>query len=211
MIATIVAAASVGLASSFHCAAMCGPVAFASCSRDAAFDSGRTATYALSRLAGYSLVGAIVGALAAPWTGSVPVRLAAAAITAIVIGRAGVRLLRRERDRTIVPLRRKPRFSPALLGFATALFPCGALLSGVVVASGSGSALAGALSMAAFAVASTPGLLSAAIGATSIARQFAHARTLAGVVLLAVAALTVGQAAMFARAKPHACCAQRAG
>jgi uncharacterized protein len=210
MITALLAAAGVGFASSFHCATMCGPLVSATCSRDLRRDTLQL-QYAVARTVGYSLVGGAVGALAAPLTSSyqVPLRIAAAVITAFVIARAGVKMLRPVREQLVTLRTRKPRVAPWALGLVTSLFPCGALLSGLVVASSSGSALAGALSMAAFALASTPGLLLAVIGATSIAKRFAGARRVAGVALLALAALTVAQAATIAQPTRHSCCARK--
>lgn len=206
MITALLAAAGVGFASSFHCATMCGPLVSASCSQHLRRD---TLQYAIARVIGYTLVGAVAAALAAPVTGSfqVPLRIAAAALTAFVIARAGVRMLRPAPERGLVRLRtRRVRLSPWALGLLTSLFPCGALLSGLLIATSTGNAIAGALSMAVFALASTPGLLLSVMGATSIARRFANARRFAGVGLLALAAVTLVQAAMIARPTRHSCC-----
>jgi uncharacterized protein len=207
MIATILAGAGVGLASSFHCALMCGPLAGAACtSRDEA------AQYSAARAIGYTVVGAVVGAIAAPLTGryQVPIRIAAAAIAAIVIARAGLKLLRRAPTEKLVVLRtRKPRLRPWLLGLMTSVFPCGALLSGLVIASSSGSALEGALTMTAFAVASTPGLVAAALAAPRLVQRLSSSRRIAGALLIALAAVTVAQAALFTRPTPHACCVKK--
>lgn len=204
MIAAIVAGAGVGLASSFHCVTMCGPIAVASCSSRSSLS-----TYAVARLVGYTLVGAAIGAIGAPLTGShqVPIRIAAAAIAAFVLVRSALKLLRPPPDPTIVPLRRKRSFHPGLLGAATSLFPCGALLSGWIVASTSGSAVAGSLAMAAFALASTPALVGAVLGATSLVRRFGHLRRVAAGALFAVAALTAFQATRVQ--EPRACCAAK--
>jgi len=207
LVTVLVASAGLGLASSFHCAAMCGPLVVASCGRD----GGRALTYAVARTTGYAFVGAIVGALGAPIAGSwqAPVRIAAAVVAAFVIARAGVRLLRAPPDPALVTLKtRAPKrraFPPALLGLATAVFPCGALLSALVVAAGSGGSIGGAASMFTFSLASFPGLLVALIGASSLARRIGHVRRLAGALLLAVAGLTVVEAAYAVRPN-HSCC-----
>ena len=207
LVTVLVASAGLGLASSFHCAAMCGPLVVASCGRD----RGRATNYAVARLTGYAIVGAIVGALGAPIAGrwQAPIRIAAAALAAFVIARAGVRLLRPQASPELVTLRtRAPKrraFPPALLGLATAVFPCGALLSALVVAAGSGGSIGGAASMLIFALASLPGLLVALVGASSIARRIGHVRRVAGVALIAVAGLTVVEAAYAVRPN-HSCC-----
>lgn len=207
LVTAVLAGAGLGFASSFHCAAMCGPLVVASCGRD----SKRAATYSVSRLIGYATVGAIVGALGAPIAGSwqAPVRIIAAAIAAFVIARAGLRLLRKPRDPDLVTLKpRAPKrraFPPALLGLATAVFPCGALLSALVIAAGSGGPINGAASMITFSLASLPGLLVALVGASTLGRHVGRVRRLAGVALIAVAGLTVVEAAYATRPK-HSCC-----
>lgn len=208
MITAILAGAGVGFASSFHCALMCGPLASAACTtRDEA------TRYSAARGIGYAIVGALVGVLAAPLTGryQAPVRIVAAGIAAFVLLRAGVQLMRKRTREPWVQLRRsRPRLRPWLLGLATSVFPCGALLSGLAIASTSGSALAGAVTMATFAFTSTPGLMLGAFAAPSLVKRVAGTRRIAGALLIALAAVTMVQAAAFARPTPRACCVRKA-
>jgi len=205
LVTVVLAGAGLGLASSFHCAAMCGPLVVASCGHD----RNRASTYAVARVTGYTIVGAIAGALGAPIAGSwqAPVRIVAAALAAFVIARAGIRLLRPAPElvqlRTRAPKRRA--FPPALLGLATAVFPCGALLSALIIAAGSGGSINGAASMLTFALASFPGLLVALVGASKLAARIGRVRRIAGVALIAVAGLTVVEAAYAVRPN-HSCC-----
>jgi sulfite exporter TauE/SafE len=80
---------------------------------------------------------------------------------------------------------------PLLVGAVSALFPCGALYGGLLVASSTGSAALGAGAMSAFAVASGVGLL-AATSVASLARSATARRALA-MVLVAGAALVVAR------------------
>src|SRR5262249_50039240 len=65
--------------------------------------------------------------------------------------------------------RRLPR-DPLAIGLATGLLPCAALLPAWALAMAAGSALAGAASMVAFALASSPGLVAAPAGRRLAAR-----------------------------------------
>lgn len=85
--------------------------------------------------------------------------------------------------------------TPALIGFATVLVPCGVTLSMELLAVTSGSAVAGAAVMAGFVVGTVP--LFAALG--YVFRRSSQALSgklgvLTGVVVLAVAAWTMGSA-----------------
>lgn len=220
VVTAIVAAAGLGFASSLHCAAMCGPLVGASCTRadsmGTRLEAGKAGTYAGSRALGYGVMGAIAGALGAPIAGSwqMPVRVLAAVAAAFIIARAGVRLLKPQKPQELVPLGlAKPKrraFPPALLGLATAVFPCGALVGGLLLASTTGSALVGSIAMVTFALASLPGLLGAVLGAATLANKLGRIRFVAGALLIVLAGVTVVEAAMAAvPGKQHACCQRK--
>jgi len=220
VVTAIVAAAGLGLASSFHCAAMCGPLVGASCTRadslGTRLDANKAGAYAGARALGYGVVGGLAGALGAPIAGSWQtwVRVLAAAAAAFVIARAGVRLLKPTKSPELVSLglsRPKRRaFPPALLGLATSVFPCGALIGGLLLASTTGSALVGSLSMITFAIASLPGLLGAVLGVATLANKIGRIRVIAGAMLLVLAGVTVAEAAMTAvPGKQHTCCQKK--
>lgn len=221
VVTAVVAAAGLGLASSLHCAAMCGPLVGASCTRSDSlgFDANKAGAYAGARAFGYGVGGAIAGALGAPIAGSwqMPVRVLAAMAAAFVIARAGFKLLRQGQEKTseLVTLGlSKPKrrgFPPALLGLATAVFPCGALLGGLLLASTTGSAWVGSVAMVTFAIASLPGLLGAVLGVATLANKMGRIRFVAGALLLALAGVTVVEAAMAAvpGKQPHACCQRK--
>jgi sulfite exporter TauE/SafE len=91
--------------------------------------------------------------------------------------------------------------APFALGLATALLPCGALASGLLVAAGTGGAAAGAAAMLGFAVASAPALVAAA---WAVARLRALPdRTRGRGLRLAALALALGGVVMAARAVPQ--------
>jgi uncharacterized protein len=167
-----------GLASSAHCAAMCGPLACAAAADGAGADRpvvlGRRPrrwrqplAYHVSRVGSYAAVGAALGlagvgtrhalagiAPALPW-------VMAGALTATAFG-VGKRLpvptaLRRLAQPVV---RRAAKFSPvaraAAIGAATPLLPCATLYGLLVAAAATASALGGAALMAAFALGATP-------------------------------------------------------
>jgi sulfite exporter TauE/SafE len=156
----IAAALALGVATSLHCAAMCGPLAVA---------AGGRARYFVGRLVSYAAAGAVFGVLgdhALCWlpVGTVQIVALVALATAALV--RGLRTLvpRRVRIATRPPRRLAQRLfahlprGPLALGLATGLLPCGLLVPAWALAATAGDAGAGALTMAAFAVASTPGL-----------------------------------------------------
>jgi sulfite exporter TauE/SafE len=148
--ATPAAAFAAGLACSLHCAAMCGPLACAV--------RATGARYHLSRLASYTIVGAVAGGLGesvALIFDASPLRFLPWALAAVLLAIAfGL-------DRRIP----QPRFAARWLlrarldrslGWLTPLIPCGPfwLMLGVAVLTGSW--LRGALLTASFAVGTIP-------------------------------------------------------
>ena len=220
--ALITSAALLGLAGSPHCAAMCG----APCAAVTGTAGPAPWLFHLARVAGYAAVGAAaaasVGLLAsmAQWTpalrplwvlfhsamlvlgiwlvwhgrqpawmgsiGRVPLGMAATA-SAGPGEPVPVRLHR-------VPRRAAPA---ALAGMAWVAWPCGLLQSALLVASMANTPLAGGSAMAAFALASSGGLVAAPWlwrwmqrqGSPRLERALARA---AGVLLLGAAAFALG-------------------
>jgi sulfite exporter TauE/SafE len=128
----------------------------------------------------------------------------------------------------LVKLRRKPsgpsffeRLVPLLprrglgLGLATAIFPCGALLSGIVAAAATGSAPLGALAMFAFALGSAPLLMVPTIVGRKIPERLREGwgRKVAGVAMLGVAAWVVAVPAIALLSQPQkpSCCQHHHG
>jgi sulfite exporter TauE/SafE len=181
MLTAIVGAAFVmGLAGGPHCAAMCGPACAGVVrvvrrgdspkpSASLPFHAGRIAGYALAGAAAAQAVQSVgwlseqTGALRPLWT-LLHVAVLAWGLTLLVLGRqpayagvAGRRIWGRVR-----PL--APRLGGTFtIGMLWAFMPCGLLYSALVAASLSGGPLAGALSMALFALGSALSLAAAPI------------------------------------------------
>ncbi len=182
----VMTALATGALGGAHCAAMCGPLAVAGCSRGDTV-SGRDATgYFAGRFFAYATVGAVMGHLGRhalcilPMNALEGVAIAAVALAALY---RGITLLRGEEKRGLVPLKKKPRKAGIVavlsdlwprrglgLGIATSVMPCGLLLPAWALAAGTASAAAGALVMAAFSIATLPGLLVPLAGRRLLAR-----------------------------------------
>jgi uncharacterized protein len=211
-LAALGAGASLGALSSVHCGAMCGPLVAVSCRREGHTDRGELGSYLLGRAAGYVLVGGAAAAVGAPLVSGAAgrgVQLTVAGLVAVVLVVRGVTLLRHKQSTSgLVTLgrgtsaqrwlaglvRMLPRRSGGL-GLATALFPCGALWTALLAAVATGSMALGALSMAAFAIASSPSLVLPSVLASRVQQLGTRRRwveSAAGVLMLMLAIWVVG-------------------
>jgi sulfite exporter TauE/SafE len=171
---TAAGAFAAGLATSAHCAGMCGPLA---CLAGGGNDEGKfgralsTGGYHLGRIVSYAGIGALAG-----WLGRAPLEFLATTpamilpwalvVALIAIGTgldkkiprpaAASRWLFKAR---LAFGRRKPVVAAGLLGLATPLLPCAPLYIMFGIALASGSATAGAEFMSAFALGTIPLLL----------------------------------------------------
>lgn len=196
------AGAALGVASIPHCVGMCGPIAGA-CSSSAR--SGFS--YQAARLIAYSSLGALAAYALLPLREALSGGTTAwifAAITALALLLSAYRISRlRETGATkLVPAasltRAKKRSQLALpigLGLITGLLPCGALYGAFAVAATAGDPASGALGMASFALASSPGL----IFSQGLLRLLAHRRAAFGRTVL-IGALIAG--AIFVLLRP---------
>lgn len=147
--------------------------------------------YLGGRVAGYAAAGAVAGALTQPFalgTASGYARVGAGVIVGLSLARTAIRWLRPLDRERLVPLRKRrdskadvvlaallrlvPRGSWSL-GLATALFPCGTLLGGLLAAAASGSPSTGAAMMVVFALASSPALLATILLGDRLSRRLA--------------------------------------
>jgi uncharacterized protein len=219
-------AVALGFSSSVHCAAMCGPLVAVGTNSQGTIQKRLVGEYFIGRLSSYSALGAIAGWIAAPLTSGhigESVRLGLAILVAgllvyraigLVRPAAGQRLLRLgKRPASIGLFEQLARFLPRRglgLGLATALFPCGALLAGVLAAASSGSSIIGAGMMAVFALSSFPLLITPALAAAKFGPRLQNntARRFGAVVLLAAAAWVFAPVIRFvmAPAETPACC-----
>lgn len=149
-LATPLAAFAAGLATSLHCAAMCGPLACAV--------RAEPVRYHASRFVAYVLAGLLAGALGQGTLGllhSTPLRLAPWAMVVVLLGLAlGLeKRLPAPKWLTRLLLRARLRHS---LGFLTPLLPCGPLWLMLGVAAVSASAVRGALLLGCFVAGTIP-------------------------------------------------------
>lgn len=148
--ATPVAAFFAGLATSLHCAAMCGPLACAV--------GVKPVRYHSSRLIAYTLAGALCGGfgegLAALFKAPA-LRLAPWALVVVLVGLAFNIDQRLPQPRWLARVIFRARLRDHL-GFVTPLLPCGPLWLMFGVAAVSASAVRGALLLAAFVAGTVP-------------------------------------------------------
>ncbi len=151
-----------GLSGSAHCAMMCGPLACAAGS--GAHARGAAWSWHLGRFASYGLVGAIAGGFgqslsaqlpglqrALPWVMALGLVIAAFGPALPGAGKAWNFLAR-------PAAKFSPIFRAGAWGALSPLLPCGLLYGVVLTAAATGSALSGALVMAAFVAGSAPAL-----------------------------------------------------
>ncbi len=196
--AILTALFAAGLVGSFsHCIAMCSPFVLAQTREGtgnalARLSQGLLLPYHLGRLTTYSLLGALAGAVGQDivvltrWHWLLPLFLAGAALlflirglSALLPGRshAGAVIFGRGAGNLLAKLA-GPLFAapgPArgyLLGIVLGLLPCGFLYAALAAAAGSGSALHGALAMAAFATATVPALVIVSVAGTTVLRNW---------------------------------------
>ena len=180
--ALITGAALLGLAGTPHCAAMCGAPCAAVCGKDR---PANAAVFQLARVAGYAAAGAIaaasVGALATLSQLSPALRPLWVLLHALLLSLGLWMLWQGRQPAWMGQLGRTPAQASQVAGAGNgwapvgwpgrstwragaagalwAAWPCGLLQSALLMASLTGGATAGASAMAAFAVASSGGLL----------------------------------------------------
>ncbi len=227
---TLAAAVLLGLAASGHCLAMCGGISAALGIATAkradgrprplllvAYQLGRAGSYALAGLLLAGGMGALVGVLDVEMVRRSLRALSAAALllgALVAFGRLrepdaglGQRLWRSiaPLGRRLLPVTNLPR--AIAFGMLWGWMPCGFVYTVLLIATVQADALRGALTMAAFGLGTLPSMLLAAFGAQRFAGITARpgARRLAGVILLASAALTLAGPWLPASSWLHAC------
>jgi sulfite exporter TauE/SafE len=223
-----------GLAGGAHCITMCGGVASAACGSSCASTTRGRATYSLAwnagRIATYTALGAIAGAIGSAPMSFVPLetaRLALRVIAALVllglglhlagltsmfgkIERIGAPLWNRIAPfaRVLLPIKSAPH--AMLLGAIWGFVPCGLVYAALSLALGTGSIALGAVTMLAFGAGTLPVMAALTTIAGDLARRLAT-RRIAGIVVLALAVQqghTVVKAAHLDEAT-HPCCHAR--
>lgn len=174
----IAAGAASGLASVPHCAGMCSPLAALVCARSGAPTA--PLRYALGRIVGYTVVGAVAGRFGLALISGLPVGAATLLLPAMTLfacvglawqlwgstGASSPQLVAVGRSpsgrRKSGPLfwtrllRVLPQ-DPLYVGMGSALLPCGALAAAALLAAGTGDGWLGGGLMAAFAGTSAVG------------------------------------------------------
>jgi sulfite exporter TauE/SafE len=229
-----------GLFGSTHCVLMCGGVVGMTCSALPPARRTRWTThlshllaYNGGRIASYALGGAFAGAAGAAVASFglaaraqvVGLRFAAAVMmVAVGLYVAGfgpaLRWIERAGEpfwKLIAPVARRlvPVRSPAhavVLGLLWGWMPCGLVYAAMAAAVTSGSALAGAATMAAFGTGTLPMLfaMGSAAAMTARAMRTRWVRTAAGGLLLLLGVLQFVHAGAAWLSADHACCAARA-
>lgn len=201
-----------GLASTLHCAGMCGAISSSlllAGGRVSAAEAGRRIVFThAGRIASYALAGALVGAVGTPVVSWLDRELAfrlvqwAGAVALMWIGMSTAGLLppMSRIDRLLAPVANTlaratrgvsgPALSPLAAGLAWGLMPCAMVYGALFMSLITGAAAHGALVMLAFGAGTLPALLAASLGVRALASagERQALRTTAG---LAIAALAV--------------------
>ena len=214
----------IGLLTSVHCTAMCGGIAIsASLPPEAAtkalplprregMDLARLRPgilYNLGRVVSYTIVGGLVGGIGSVFSFSSVAKGALTAAAGLFMLLLGLKMLglipRLPRASGLLPAALRRRLGAAstalgrrgtlAVGLLNGLMPCGPLQTMQLYALGTGSALAGALSMLVFSAGTVPLLLAFGLAATMLPRRFLPAMLKASAVLVMVLGV-----ATFARA-----------
>jgi uncharacterized protein len=193
----------VGLLTSLHCVAMCGGIALSQSLKAprAGVVVGRMAPgllYNGGRIISYTVLGGIVGALGSAFSFSPGVKGAIAGVAGIFMLYLGLKMLglvpALPKPTRILPARigerlERARLSaagrgPLAVGLLNGLMPCGPLQTMQLYALGTGSFLAGALSMLAFSIGTLPLMLSFSLAATLLPRRLLPVMVKASAVLV---------------------------
>jgi uncharacterized protein len=210
-----------GLASSLHCAGMCGAIAsslmFAFSPGESPAERARTLLAAhAGRLMMYVAGGLVLGAAGSAFYGAfdhaaayLVMRWAAAvALGWIGLSVAGFAPSVAVVDRFAAPIAQSLRFSPApafaggtgafASGLIWGVLPCGMVYGALFYAMLSGSALGGGAVMAGFGLGTLPSVTAVALGISSFRRlaRIRQARVWVGLAIVAIAAASVAVPAL---------------
>ncbi len=194
MIASLIAASLAGLVGSPHCAGMCGGFAVACGSTPA-----RAVSWHLGKLTTYVLLGALAGGLGTliPGTGGIAAIVSGILVVLFAAVLGGWLPEPRVRGRGLVQLADRARRADGLggtwlFGVANGFIPCGLVWAALALPLASGSALTGAMTMAAFGLGTVPVLAAVTAGARRIALRDARTRRLVALGVLVSGLLSIG-------------------
>ena len=192
----------IGLLTSPHCVGMCGGILLGSVTKDAPRATLRAgAEYQLGRVAAYTAMGAIFGALGTVLTYTMREKSMVFTLVGLAVALLGLHmwgllpglrgLFPEQRSACSLPgaARRRVGSSPLLIGLLTGLMPCGALYAMWLLSMSSGSAGQGALKMLAFALGTVPLLFAfSTFGAWLPRRWNKYLRKLGSILITAMGA-----------------------
>jgi sulfite exporter TauE/SafE len=237
----LLSAAIMGLLGSTHCVAMCGGVVAVACGalptarREKPFAQvPYTLAYNAGRIASYTFAGALAGTLGSTLASLgfaeralLALRVIAAALMiAVGLYLAGFAKVLRWAERAgepvwrlVAPVARRlvPVRTPGhalVLGLMWGWMPCGLVYAALGAATTTGSAIGGAMTMAAFGLGTLPMLLAMGSAAAAVARlsKTPAIRTAAAVVILGLGVVQVAHVgrAWAGAGSPdgHSCCAR---
>ncbi|HCC07199.1 MAG TPA: heavy metal transporter [Clostridiales bacterium] len=196
----------VGLLTSLHCIAMCGGinlsqcVAYKSTNEDSKFAKLKPSfLYNMGRVISYTIIGGIVGALGAAISFSGSAKGAVAIIAGAFMVIMGVNMLNVfPALRKLIPqmpkvLRNKIRegnsHGPFYVGLLNGLMPCGPLQTMQLYALGTGSFVAGAMSMFVFSLGTVPLMFGFGAVSSILSKNFTHNMLKVSAVLVMVLGL----------------------
>lgn len=206
-----------GLASSLHCAGMCGGIAATLCfTFDPSSDRyGRLRvlmTSQAARVATYVVLGGVAGGVGTLVYGALPstnLHFALRAVAAISLGWIGLATVgfvpaAVSFDRLVAPLTMRLRpalpgahgpviLAPVLAGIGWGLMPCAMVWGALFYAMAAGSSLGGAATMLGFGLGTVPAVTIAALGIGRLRdlSRVPHLRVAVGLALMTIAAFTL--------------------
>ena len=200
----------VGLVGSTHCVGMCGPFA-ATAARHQGWRG--VLPYSMGRWATYATLGVVAGSLGAVLA---TLRVVGFGVSALILVAVALQLagvlpepkwtqgISRRLMRLAGPL--GPNGARMVLGFSTALLPCGLVYAALGVAVTAGSPVGGALVMIAFGMGTTPLLIALGAGFRRLTKQGRGARQVMAVVVAVVGLWTLAQRVPDLSGEKRDCC-----
>ncbi|MDF1563654.1 MAG: sulfite exporter TauE/SafE family protein [Deltaproteobacteria bacterium] len=224
----MVAAATTGLLGSLHCAGMCGPLALA-IGTGSDHPLGRLLLFVTGKAGTYAILGTIAGLLGAAFgaaSSKTVLGESGLAWVALVAGTLMIGLGVQNLWRRLAPrpgsrpsaislllgkvLRTRSPWSPVVAGALTGLLPCGLTWAMTAQALAAGSALSGALVMAAFGAGTAPAMVvSGWLGSRLSGTSRRQGEILAASAVIAMGAVAIWRGVMILSADPAAaasCC-----
>lgn len=193
VLATLAGGFVLGLASSLHCAVMCGGIASGALFLLAPQTSSQRVEQLLllqaGRITTYTLAGGAIAGLTSftidpdltatsfrvlQWAGAAVLMWVglstAGMLPRLALPASGSLSVSSFVDQLITPLRRHPRLGPVALGLSWGLTPCPMVYAALFSAALTGAFTGGALWMLAFGAGTLPGVLGAAFGVNLLSR-----------------------------------------